>query len=80
MIEKQMTQTEAQALVNQCAPILRLMHNTINEQATLGNPLAQLLKPGADQLHAAAAQLIEYGGLDIPSEGQFGVFSGGGGK
>lgn len=75
-----MTQEEAQALVDKCAPILRLVHNTINEQAELGNPLAVMLKPGADELHAAAADLVVWAGLEITPEGSAGVRSGGGGK
>ena len=75
-----MTAGEAQNLVDEDAPILRLVHNLIDDEAAKGNPLAKMLKPNIDKLHADSATLVEWGGLVVPPDGAAGVKSGGGGK
>jgi hypothetical protein len=78
----EMSKDEAQALVNEDAALLRLAHNTVDEQAAMGNPLAMFLKPTFDKLHGDAARLVVFADLDVPGEGRGGVStrSGGGGK
>lgn len=76
----EMSKDEAQALVNKSAPLMRLAHNAINEQAEVGNPLAIMLKPLVDALHSAAVPLVLYADLELPAEGLGGVSTRSGGK
>jgi hypothetical protein len=75
----EISKDEAQALVNAGAPLLRLAHDLVNDQAAAGNALAILLKPAFDTLHVSAAKLVPYAGLSVPEEEQGGVSTRSGG-
>jgi len=77
-----MTKDEQQALVNEDAPYLRFIHNTIAAMAANGDKNAQILLPMVAKLHVDAATLIVANGLTVPADGSGGVIimSGGGGK
>ena len=78
----ELSKDEAQALVNDDAPLLRFVHNTIYQRAEAGDDWAKLLLPMVDKLHGDAAALIVFGNLAVPPDGLGGVHtdSGGGGK
>lgn len=77
-----MTQSQAQALVDEDAALLRFVHNTLQRRAEAGDPWAAIMLPMVDKMHADAAALVDFAGLTVPGDGSGGVviMSGGGGK